>query len=483
VNDRDVILAVHLARDCVRWITFVGGEVLTARRQSFPVDPAGAALLNDRSEAVLETVFAEHRSGARADRIVMALSAPKMFLRFLKLPVAAGKDLERIVAIQTEVELPVAPDTLACGWCRTAKAASGKQPVAICATDRNDVDRLRALAERARVEIELLALDPFAVLGFCNAFRAESADPVLVVSRYAGRPMACVIRSRTLEYARVGSTACDPPGDARALERLAAFVDEALTYLENERPDLPPLGRLLLIAADSDRDEFSGALGQRLAPRGIHLEENSLGSLPWKSDEPPAGYEVALGMAALAQDPAAVSANLEAGARRPRVFRAGAAPVRSAALALVTLLALIASGWGVTALNRGRIRMADETIQAQRALVDDIAGLRDRKELLENVRAEMVPALEVLTELGTLIPGQVVVQRIELNPDKPCRIEGQIKDPSQLGDFLKKLDESPLLRKALYQRVETTPGKKISEFALTFLLDRTPEGKEEHARE
>ena len=483
MSNHDVILSVHLTRDGVQWITFAEGEVSAAGRLPFQTDDASAGLLNERSEAALETVIAKHRRDGNGDCMVVALSPPRMFLRFLCLPAGAGKDLGRIVAIQTEIELPVAADTLACGWCRTGKAVAGQQPVAICATDRSDVERLRALADRLRVEIALVELDPFAVLGYLNAFRAPSADPTLVVCRCAGRLTACIVRAGTLEYARVGGSASDETDDARVAAQVAAFVDETLAYLEDERSDLPAVERLLVIGDDSDRTELRDALTAELIPRGIGLEDAAFDALPWKSPESPAGYEVALGVAALAKDPTAASVNLGADVRRPRAFRPGSAPVRVAALALVAVLSLFAAGWGVTALNRGKIRLADNTIQTQRALMDDLVRLRDRKTLMEDVREEMLPALEVLGALSGLIPPQVVIQRIELNPDKPCRVEGQIKDPSQLGDFLKKLDESPLFKDVFYQRVETKPEIKSSEFALTFLVDGSNKGDEENARE
>jgi len=469
------MLAIHLSRGAVRALRVKGGEVVRVWREDLPGDADESALPGDAGEAALERVVSEAAADGDAGsppRIVMALSSSRMVFRFLSLPSAGGKDLEHMVGIQAELELPSAGEGLTWDWCRMPGADASVERVVICAANREDVERVRALERRLRVQIELLVPDVFAIASFSK----ETSSPALILSRFDGRLAVCAVRSGALEYARVVPlpARAGDGGDEETAARLAAVALETHTYINSERAGTPAAGHVILLGEDGAKSALLQALRSGLEGSGLSVAQPSQGlQVPrWSAGESATGCEVALGLAALAQSPDSPRVNLGGRKRRPRVFGLAASLQGSGALVAAAIVALVLAGVLGVGLARAKVGLVRRTLQARHDLVKGAAQLRVQKDAFEAAEGNMVDSLAVLDELCALTPAEIVAKRIDLGRQKPCRLEGTVRDPEKLGDFLDKLNQSSLFENAFSQHVETAGRNQPASFTITFSLAR-----------
>lgn len=463
------MLAIHLSRSAVRALRVAEGEVVRAWREDLSGDVGEAAL-----ERIVSEATADGDAGS-PPRIVIALSSSRMVFRFLSLPSAGGEDLEHMVGIQAELELPGAGAGLAWDWCRMPGADAGAERVVICAANREDVERVRALERRLRIEIELLVPDVFAMASFCK----ETSSPALVLSRFDGRVAVCAVRSGALEYARVVPVPAGADGDEETAARLAAVVLETHTYINSERGGTSPVGDVILLGEDDAKGTLVEVLRTDLEGSGLSVTAPSQAqdAPRWSAGESATGCEVALGLAALAQSPDLPRVNLGGRKRRARVFGVAASFKGAGAVVAAAIAALVLAGVLGVGLARAKVGLVRRTLQARHDLVKGASQLRVQKDAFEEAEGDMVDSLAVLDELCALTPPEIIAKRITLGRQKACRLEGTVKDPEKLGDFLDKLNGSSLFEDAFSQHVETAARNQPANFTITFSLARVAAGE------
>lgn len=477
MNGNDDLLAIHVSRSVVRALRVVAGEVVRVWREEVP---GGGDEGTVPGEAAVERIISEAAGAGDAGapcRIVMALSSSRMVFRFLSLPPAGGKDLERMVGIQAELELPAGGEGLSWDWCRMPHGDAGAERIVICGANRQEVERLRALERRLRVEIELLVPDVFAMARFCK----EQISPALILSRFDGRLALCAVRSGAIEYARIVPlpAGADEGDDEETAARLAAAVIETNLYVNSERAGTPTAGHVVLLGEDGGKSALVQALGDRLEGSGLSVAQpEQAQEVPrWPAGggpggEGPAGWEVALGLAGLARSADSPRVNLGGQKRRRRVAELAVLLRGAGAVVAAAIVALVLAGALGVGLARAKVALVRHTLQAQRDLVKEAGQLRGQKAAFEKAEGEMIDTLAALEELCALTPPEVVATRIDLGREKPCRLEGTVKDPEKLGDFLAKLNQSPLFEDAFAQHVETAAPNQPAVFTITFSVAR-----------
>ena len=112
-------------------------------------EPGGKLTLSGRGQITAELrKFIDRKSWQPRIRAYCAVPAAGLTLRRFQLPPATGEELRRLLRLQIEAELPLAPEELAWGWLPMTNRGSAKQKVLVAAV------RKEVIAEYAGVLVE-----------------------------------------------------------------------------------------------------------------------------------------------------------------------------------------------------------------------------------------------------------------------------------------------------------------------------------------
>lgn len=393
----------------------------------WPVEPA--LPLRQKTEHLARRLKAFLGSGDLSGAgVYVGISQEKILLKEIALPLAARENIAETIRYELDRYLPLPEEDLYLDFQIIGEDRdAGRLQVLLAAVKKVDLAACMDLAAAAGIGVSGIAPVAAGILDGLGGAKGLLPDApfALVICDQADMEIVANAR-RLLQAVRV------LPADGGPEERSARIHHSIKALQRNRVPADQPL-KLLCGGAALD-EKFTEAL---------HGADPALG---WERIEaeqlPVANWDVlgAYGLALQAFGPLPVQLNLLPPEMRKRPSRAG----RYLMAGLAALAALSALGWIGSAFVHQRlvdgrldaeIQRLDEQVRAVDHLQSEVEVLERRVHLLEGLRRQGVPALDIIRELSQTIPQSAWVREFSVQGDKVV-LDGYADSASELIPLL-----------------------------------------------
>lgn len=410
-----------------------------------------------------------------------ALPASGVTLRRWQIPPTSPDELEGVLRLRLESELPLPPDQLAWGWLPLHPGPPAE--ILVAALRR---DSARELAELLGAS----GLDPSFTLA---ALARLTPDPAREPSLPPGGALLTIgthqsewlqtdahgpVRLRVLPWgeemvlremaARSGTASAGDPStaglgtlppegtDGPASPALASALERALDALAAHLPKTETLsveGRLAASPA------FREALGRRLAPA-------TRCQFPASPESP--GSSALLGLERQVRERRpGLTFRTEEPVSETRALLAQRTPRRWIAFAAVLLVVLLALPYAEAFLLGPGLAARVKAIKDRQ----DRLGLIDREaDFLRTLRTEQAPALEVLQVLARTAPPGARIESLVLNRKGELSLRLALRQPPEVTDFRSKLADCGFFSSVVVEEQAPSPDRQKISVRLSALV-------------
>ena len=409
-----------------------------------------------------------HPSGVRAP-VLCALPASGAMLRVVSIPPCPQPDLVRVLTLQIESELPVAPSDLAWGYrvLPQRTAAPNTREALIAAIKKETVQHYQTLLHACGLEpvFTLGALaratlipsseEPFAMLDLGHShselalFNNGEASAVRLIAW--GQDVVTKIAASLVPPGSLPTTELPSP-DAEALRSAAELLASRLP--------VNGLGRKLVLTGDAP---WLAALASQLTTViGGQISCESLPASPLRQVSPTlaALNGIATGKSTVALLTLATTVEPPAKIRRVVLWHW---PAWAAAVLAVLLF----------------LRYLEPVVQEKR-LAEKLAALRtyraslpnvDRElAFLQNIKTNQAPYLDTVAVFSRSAPQGVVIESFAMQRRGDVSVRVGMRDPMQLAEFRTKLVDSGFFSAVVVEEQNPSPDNQKLTVRLTAQL-------------
>lgn len=406
---------------------------------------------------------------------VCALPARGAIVRRLTVPVASRQDLERVLALQIENELPLSPAELAWGYRVVGNGApGGTQEVLLAAVKKESAEQYRDI-------FAACGLEPVFTLGVLarEALVPVNAEPHAILSVGTTQSELVIFDQADAISARVISWGLE---DVKgSLQAKLGLGGEAVDNLLNDlRSGAGPSS----VSLTSVRDALATSakkLIERLPAGGAWRKLYFTGEVTrlelWRSE-----FASALGGAAICQAlPVGEVANTSAGIAGLRKLAEGAAtapllPLRLPGQKVATKRAGVATQWpaiaALLAVALLALRYLEPLVQEKR-ITTRLTEIRAYKEKLPKVGREVsflqflktnqAPYLDTVAVLAKSAPQGLRVESFNMSRRGDISVRAAMRDGQQLTDFRTKLIDSGYFATVVVDEQNPSPdGQRLT---------------------
>lgn len=417
-------------------------------------------------------------------RIVLSIPRHHVTVRTVELPSTDPRELKKMAEFQALRVVPYSQQEIVLGTECLATLSGGKSLVLLVIVHRKIIDRLLGILRRC----DLIPLNAVfsseallkMLLRMVPASRKKMEGPVAIVEIDCAAAHIALAEGESLVFSR-----SIPSGQAHA--RLEDMDESALAaYAGSLRDSFDFSGRsagkpgiVLLTGPAGLCKNIAPRLGDLFSTEVVQFDLTQKFKFRKKDLEPLKSHSFASVAGSLFPDhcvidllPEEVREEKTAIERRRSLKRTGI---------LLAILALIS---GFLAINELKLRNAylsriDAEIKRLEPTVKRLELKKDKMETLKRHMGSSLVSLDVIYELGTLIPKGIFLRNLSYDFSGRVSVKGMAKSMAQIFEWLPKLEASPLFYrvKTKYTRKVKVRGKEYADFQIECTL--SPSGAEE----
>jgi len=402
----------------------------------------------------------KRRGFLRGRDAVLVIAGERAVTRCLVLPTTSREEIEQILRVRLEMELPYEPQTATWAWEERNGAAPGGTKVFLMAAPTEDIAGAEAVVEChgqrvLEVQTPQTALGQAAVElvgehGTAAAAAVGNAPTVLAL--VAGGRLR---RSRCMTAA---GGADESPGP------VAAELEQTLRHwcMQDgaENPE-----KLLLAGEPQLAAAVEQVLTEGVAASAETLAASDLKGLSQADlDDEPAAYAACAG-ALLALHSRANGGPAAAPPLRRRQVRTGSGRRRRLlALALLDVVLLIGLVAAAFAVRSARLKTVKIQLAKAQAALEDFDVLEEEVQILEAEAEVHRSTLDVLRAVVEALPGGVTITNLEVDPDNRITLQGTTPSVEVLSKAASDLEATGMFDELALERVSS--GQKGMEFKI-----------------
>jgi hypothetical protein len=405
------------------------------------------------------------------DEITLVPDSRQSVCRLLEMPPATQRQLEQMVSLRLEVELPYPPEQSTWVCERLPVDTAGTANVVLLAMGTEPIAQVEA---RLKASGMGLAGIDFAPGGLAELAALDAPDnaPVAIAKIDRGRALLAVVCNGALCYARharLDEVAIEGNGNfGQWLDSLAQDLKQSLLDYAMRTGHGAP-GKLLITGDILTDKAHCAGLEERLnmpatmlqCPDVLRLDNPML-----DKEALIAEYAVGLG----------VLISLD---RRDGGYPTTTPPLRqktaasaltlqraSMKLLLVNLVLFLALGLSVFMVQKARMGAADRFAEKSKSFVAAMDKVQEEVNILKYEEGQKRPLLEVLMALSEILPSELKVESINIDRKGKLLITGTTKSVEAVSDdVIEAINNSRLMKNPEFKGA--TKGKKNLTFTLS----------------
>lgn len=425
---------------------------------------------------------ARQTGAGSAGQVILVPDARQSVCRLLEVPDAPQDQIQRMVGLRLEVELPYPPDqsTWACRRLPGDGSSGSMEPVLLIA---------QATASLESAEAQLAAKDlsgasvVFAAAALIELAKGPEESGVIVAAAHVERDRALLAISRQgalcyTRHLRIGPERAGGNGASEQwLNRLIRELKQCLLdYGARTGFGAPAVLRIAGDGISHDSDYLALEAGLEMPVEPVSPPPSlAVEKLDALDGDLAADFPLATG-ALLGYYRARIGTPVAAPLLRPARPAAGLRLKRSVARLLAINAALVlALVLSFSLVQRGRLAAADRFVRESKGLVHEMEVLKEEVDILRYEEGQRVSILEILMALGDVLPPELKVESLNLDPKGHVTMTGTAKSVESVSDALVQgLKQSPRFKDPQFKGA--SPGKDGFSFTLTFDLAGAGEG-------
>ncbi|MBN2210086.1 MAG: PilN domain-containing protein [Sedimentisphaerales bacterium] len=413
-------------------------QVLTVSKNGEGYEVAVKASASNHEEAIKQ--FQAQADYTVGSSLVMNLPASCSLVHHFTVPVVANGALPALVAMQAETLLPLPPDRMVLSW-RNDEMENGEIPITLVAGRRDYLEQLKQSAESCR-DVNIIS-DYVAAAQACRTFYEPRLDDgvvilcrpqcTLVLQLHKGK----MVRGTCLDYG-LEELARDQQPHLSTLERLAQDVRNVWEKFNQQLEN--PISVHMPVEDETTRQIAVFLRSTDILVKELHFR-SGLVSAASDVSFVPSQHLTSLGAAVAALNdsaeelcfhspPQAVSSSSWRGV--PPAW-----PVSLMVLVLIALTYLLVA-------YRSDVARRDqlEHLFKQSAYATRLDTLTQKQQLRHFVAGQRPDVLDMLEHIQTVLPEEMLLDKITYRRGQRLRIEGHTKKPDDILAFQENLQKS-----------------------------------------
>ena len=416
------------------------------------------------------------RSGfLRPHEAILVVSSRRSVCRELELPMASDEDMQRLLSLRLETELPYASSETAWTWQRQdSPGQSGTARVLFVAVPNADIAVAEQELQASGQPCHVLECRE-AALAQVAAVQAPDVETAVIVEIETEGSLLAVARDGKLSYARYLAGGAAEPGSAVSADedvsRLAGELDQTLHHYMF-RTNAPAPDKLLMVGEPDKIARTSAAFEERTGltveiPRppewlrfaGTAAEREKI----FRCFTPCIGALITAHHRLRGEQSAAPPLRMfRPRLREPALYRR----VGLAAMNVLLVIALIAAGFGV---RSARLRAANRGVREAQSLRQGVELLEEEVEILRTESERQRPALDLLLALAEALPEGVTISELTIDSRDNVTIRGKAPSAEVALQAANALSTSRKFANA--ELKETKKGEKKEEKGVMFRIN------------
>jgi hypothetical protein len=433
------------------------GEIEVAQQTSTPL-PADPGLdPKARWEAAVHQLRAE--IDPREHRIVTAVGAENVFCQTLRFPTADTVELKQMLDLQIDNLTPLPVEEIVYSF-EPLEVSGTETRVLLAVARKATVNERVAALESVGLQAEAVAVDALAVFremarrnvlpgdDKLNAFVLISASAVNLIIHHRGN----LIAVRSLVLGTHGIT--EPEMQTAIREEL----QRTLVAAEVETPGV-----------ENGRVQFA-TWSDSLRPAVAELAQGWGGAAEFLENGSSPSPSVSVCLETARTDVAHLNLLPEEWRVRRRETRVRRSLIRGAiVVGIVYIVALLGFGT-LVAWEKSRLSAVQTKINRLQSKYESVRTLHKTLDAMQKQLDTKYSALEVLREVGALMPDNVKLNGYTFKRDDAVTLRAQAQTATLATDFISRLEKSELFSKVTPGQQRIEPGTGLTKFDVVCTL-------------